>query len=58
MIQNFFIKTHNERVEILTISIHARYIKVCMIVKEVLCLLFFKDERYVEEQTTSLIFYG
>ena len=26
--------------------------------KDVLCLLFFKDERYVEKQIVSLIFHG
>ena len=29
-----------------------------MIVKDVLFLLFFEDERYMEKQITSLIFYG
>ena len=29
--------------------VHVSYIKICMIVKDVLCLLFFKDERYVEK---------
>ena len=58
IIQNFFIKTYDEHVEILTILIHASYIKVGIIVKDILCLLFFKNERYVEKQIASLIFYG
>ena len=40
--QKVFIKTYN--VETFNILIQTSQMKVCMVVKDVLCLLFFKNE--------------